>query len=122
MLASTFPVDASRTIPANDHMPFWSPVSRGFELQVHGVIKPGQLEPPFPAVIQRMPIDVWEFEDLLNAAHGKTICVVPAEGVFVLQCCRITKCADRMSTQCLTGEPCLMWLKSPCNQQDEPER
>eukprot|EP00277_Geminigera_cryophila_P002530 CAMPEP_0179412678 /NCGR_PEP_ID=MMETSP0799-20121207/4611_1 /TAXON_ID=46947 /ORGANISM="Geminigera cryophila, Strain CCMP2564" /LENGTH=185 /DNA_ID=CAMNT_0021184935 /DNA_START=87 /DNA_END=641 /DNA_ORIENTATION=- len=34
-------------------------VSRGFGLEVHGIIKAGQPEPPFAAVSKRMPVDVW---------------------------------------------------------------
>eukprot|EP00802_Teleaulax_amphioxeia_P018352 Tamp_18543.p1 GENE.Tamp_18543~~Tamp_18543.p1 ORF type:complete len:387 (+),score=47.10 Tamp_18543:80-1240(+) len=84
-------------------------VSRGIGVEIHGIVKAGQLEPPFPPVGKRMPIDVWGFEPLLKAAEGKTVCKVPPDGVFVVQCCRITKCADILNRECLTGEPVLMW-------------
>ena len=48
-----------------------SAVSRGIGVEIHGIVKAGQLEPPFPPVGKRMPIDVWGFEPLLKAAEGQ---------------------------------------------------
>ena len=83
--------------------------SRAMGFEIHGVVKPGQSEPPFAQVSTRMPNEMWAFEDLFRAKHGKVTSSVPADGVVVLQCGRITKCADITNTACLNGEPCLMF-------------
>jgi hypothetical protein len=46
-------------------------VSRGIGVEIHGMVRAGQLEPPFPQVSKRMPIDVWEFEALLRGNEGQ---------------------------------------------------
>ena len=46
-------------------------VSRGIGVEIHGMVKAGQLEPPFPQVSKRMPIDIWDFEALLRGNEGK---------------------------------------------------
>ena len=48
-----------------------SAVSRGIGVEIHGIVKAGQLEPPFSQVSKRMPIDVWEVEALLKASEGQ---------------------------------------------------
>jgi hypothetical protein len=55
-------------------------VSRGFGFKIHGVAGKDQLEGPLPAVSKRRPVDMWELEDLYQAAEGTRSCLVHASG------------------------------------------
>jgi hypothetical protein len=94
-------------------------VSRGSAFRIHGVASKEQPETSHPAVSKRMPVAVWELEDLCKASEGacqvprscphpvsvgnlrfagcagRVSCWIPADGVFVLQNGRITKCGAK---------------------------
>ena len=94
-------------------------MSRGIAFRIHGVASKELPEASHPAVSKRMPVAVWELEDLCKASEGarqvprscprhesvcnlrfvrcagRVSCCIPADGVFVLQNGRITKCGAK---------------------------
>lgn len=47
------------------------PVSRGFGFAIHGVASNQQPQESYASVSKRMPVEMWEFEDLCQALEGK---------------------------------------------------